>query len=288
MSLKEFFFSKLFLKHLGLAIAIFVAIMLIVLIWLNVYTRHGQTLEIPNYVGRTLEEAQAISSNNRFRFVVTDSVYTTIVPRGTIAEQNPRAGQKVKKHRRINITINAFSPEMAVVPRLVGLSLRQALSTINTAGFETGKLNYTPDISVDFVLKQLYNGVEIAPGDTIQRGSVIDLILGSGLSSSRALIPNLIGLYLEDAKNQILSSSLNLGTFVYDSTILTEKDTLNAFVFKQNPEYIREATLQLGSTIYLWLTVDSLKLPVDSTLLMLNDTIHGRLNTDLMQLPEFL
>lgn len=288
MSLKEFFFSKLFLKHLGLAIAIFVAIMLIVLIWLNVYTRHGQTLEIPNYVGRTLEEAQALSSNNRFRFVVTDSVYTTIVPRGTIAEQNPRAGQKVKKHRRINITINAFSPEMAVVPRLVGLSLRQALSTINTAGFETGKLNYTPDISVDFVLKQLYNGVEIAPGDTIQRGSVIDLILGSGLSSSRALIPNLIGLYLEDAKNQILSSSLNLGTFVYDSTILTEKDTLNAFVFKQNPEYIREATLQLGSTIYLWLTVDSLKLPVDSTLLMLNDTIHGRLNTDLMQLPEFL
>ncbi|MFO7575618.1 MAG: PASTA domain-containing protein [Bacteroidales bacterium] len=288
MSLKKFIFTKHFAKHLGLAIAIFTAVLLILLIWLNIYTRHGQTREIPSFIGRTLDEAQAIASKNKFRFVVTDSVYTSVVPRGTIAEQNPEAGQKVKKHRRINITINAFSPEMAVVPKLVGLSLRQALSTIKTAGFETGKLNYTPDISVDFVLKQLHNGVELAPGDTIQKGSIIDLLLGSGLSSRRTLIPNLIGMYLEDAKNQILSSSLNLGTFVYDNTILTELDTLDAFVFKQNPEYIEDATLQLGSTVYLWLTVDSLKLPVDSTLLLLNDTIPVFINNDLMQLPESL
>ncbi len=288
MSLKEFIFSKLFVRHLGMAIAIFTAILLILLIWLNIYTRHGQTREIPNFIGRTLDEAQAIASKNKFRFVVMDSVYTTIVPRGTIAEQNPSAGHRVKKHRRINITINAFNPEMAVVPRLVGLSLRQALATIRTAGFEAGKLNYTPDISVDFVLKQLYNGIEIAPGDTIQKGAVLDLVLGSGLSSRRTLIPNLIGLYLEDARNKILVSSLNLGTYVYDSTILTENDTLNAFVFKQNPEYIEDATLQLGSTIYLWLTVDSLKLPVDSAMLRLNDTINRFLNTDIMQLPESL
>ncbi len=287
MSLKNFILSKLFVKHLGLAIAIFTAVLLILLIWLNIYTRHGQTREIPSFIGRTLEEAEVIASKNKFRFVVTDSVYTTIVPRGTIAEQNPPAGMKVKKHRRINITINAFNPEMAEVPKLVGLSLRQALATITTAGFETGKLNYTPDISVDFVLKQLHNGTEIAPGDTIQKGSVIDLVLGSGLSSRRTLIPDLVGLHFEDARNQILSSSLNLGTFVYDNTILTEEDTLNAFVYKQNPEYIEEATLQLGSTVYLWLTVDSLKLPVDSTLLMLNDTISGFTdNTDIMQLPD--
>ena len=32
------------------------------------------------------------------------------------------------------------------------------------------------------------------------------------------------------------------------------------------------ATLQLGSSIYLWLTIDSAKIPVDSTLLV-SDTI---------------
>ncbi len=44
-----------------------------------------------------------------------------------------------------------------------------------------------------------------------------------------------------------------------------DSDTLNAFVYKQNPEYKQDATLQLGSAIYLWLTVDSAKLKIDST-----------------------
>jgi hypothetical protein len=43
-------------------------------------------------------------------------------------------------------------------------------------------------------------------------------------------------------------------------------------VFKQNPDFNNEATLQLGSSIYLWLTVDSAKLPADSAF-VITDTI---------------
>ncbi|MBE0675213.1 MAG: PASTA domain-containing protein [Bacteroidales bacterium] len=288
MSLKHFILSKQFLRHLGLAIAIFTAILLITLIWVNIYTRHGQSREVPVFIGRTLEEAKDIASKNKFRFVVTDSVYTSLVPRGTIAEQNPVAGHRVKKNRRINITINAFNPEMAAVPNLLGLSLRQALATITTAGFETGKLTYTPDISVDVVLRQLHNGVELMPGDTIQKGAVIDLLMGNGLSSRRTLVPNLIGMSLDQARNQILSSSLNLGTFVYDSTIMTGLDTLAAFVYKQNPEFVEDARAQIGSTVYIWLSVDSLKLPVDSTMIIINDSIGGIPGIFMTELPDFL
>jgi eukaryotic-like serine/threonine-protein kinase len=275
MSLKNFILSKVFFRHLGLAAAIFVGIMMILLLWLNIYTRHGQAREVPSFIGSTIEEAIELSGNNRFRFVVSDSVYTSFVPPGTIAEQNPSAGHHVKKRRIINVTINAFNPEMAVVPNLVGMSLRQAYATLTSSGFEIGPREYMPDISVDFVLKQLHNGLEITPGDTLQKGSVIVLVLGKGLSSKRTYIPNLIGLNLEQAKNTILLSSLNLGTFVYDNTILTANDTIAAFVYKQNPEFTEEATLPIGSTLYLWMSVDSLKLPVDSTMMLLNDTIPG-------------
>jgi hypothetical protein len=78
---------------------------------------------------------------------------------------------------------------------------------------------------------------------------------------------------LDPATNKILESSLNLATFIYDNTILTAEDTLNAFVYKQNPESREDATLQIGSSMYLWLTVDSLKLPVDSTTINISDTI---------------
>ena len=115
-------------------------------------------------------------------------------------------------------------------------------------------------------------GRNIPEGDSLQKGSVIDLVLGKGLSNQRTPVPDLMGMNLEPAKNKILVSSLNLGTFVYDNTIINGADTLNAFVYKQNPEFKDDATLQLGSAIYLWLTVDSAKLPVDSTRIV-SDTI---------------
>jgi len=273
MSLKNFIFSKVFFKHLGLATVIFVGVLIILMLWLNLYTRHGQAQVVPSFIGSTLDEAEQLSAKNRFRFVVTDSVYTNLVAPGAIAEQNPVPGHKVKKNRTINVSLNAFNPEMAIVPSLVGMSLRQAHALLTTAGFETGNRSFVPDISVDFVLKQMYNGQEIAANDTLPKGAVIDLVLGNGLSSRRTLIPNLIGLSLSDALNTVVASSLNLGTYVYDSSILTKLDSMSAFVYKQNPEYVEEATLQIGSGIYFWLTVDSLKLPVDSTLLMLNDSL---------------
>ncbi len=273
MSLKNFILSRVFFKHFGLAMAIFVSVLMILLLWLNIYTRHGQSRTVPDFVGMTIEEAEEMSARNRFRFVVTDSVYTNLVMGGAIAEQNPAAGHSVKKRRKIVVVINAFNPEMAIVPSLVGMSLRQAHAILTTAGFETGARSFVPDISVDFVLKQMHNGREIMPGDTLQKGATIDLVLGNGLSSRRTYIPNLIGLNLDQAMNVIISSSLNLGTYVCDNTILTALDTLSAFVYKQNPEYNEDATLQIGTGIYFWLTIDSLKLPVDSTLLIVTDTI---------------
>jgi len=84
---------------------------------------------------------------------------------------------------------------------------------------------------------------------------------------------------LDPAKNKILSSSLNLGTFVYDKTIVTSTDSLRAFVYKQNPEFKIDATLQLGSNIYLWLTVDSAKLRIDTTKII-SDTIKAATTSD--------
>ncbi|NSW94684.1 MAG: penicillin-binding protein, partial [Bacteroidales bacterium] len=206
------------------------------------------------------------------KFQIIDSVYTSLVPRGAVAEQNPKPGHRVKKWRNIMLTFNAVNPEMVAMPNLINLPKRQALAVIKSAGLETGSLRYVPDISIDVVIQQLYNGKEIQEGDSLQKGSAIDLVLGKGLSNIRTPVPNLIGMNLETARNTILSASLNLGTFIYDNTIVTSQDSANAFVFKQNPEFRPDNTLQLGSAIYLWLTVDSAKMPADSLMMQFYDT----------------
>jgi hypothetical protein len=86
-------------------------------------------------------------------------------------------------------------------------------------------------------------------------------------------------LKLDPAKNKILGSSLNLSAFQYDNTVKTGTDTINAFVYKQNPEFKNDATIQLGSAIYLWLTVDPSKFKVDSTRIV-SDTIPAITDPD--------
>lgn len=275
MSLKKFIFSKLFLKHLAFAIAIAVGALLLLLLWLNIYTRHGQARPVPDFIGLSMDEAEALAKKSKLNYQVIDSLFTSLVPRGCVAEQNPEPGFRVKKWRNILLTINAFRPEMVAVPDLVNLPLRQAKALIESAGLEMGKKTYKPDLSIDVVLAQQYDGKDIEPDDSLQKGSVIDLVLGKGLSNQRTRVPDLVGLRLEPARDRINESSLNLGTYIFDNTITTSEDTLNAFVYRQNPDYSDDATIQFGSSMYLWLTVDSLKLPADSALVALPDTVQS-------------
>jgi beta-lactam-binding protein with PASTA domain len=279
MSLKNFILSKLFLKNLGFAVVIVVGGLMILLIWMNFYTRHGQARPVPNFIGLTKEQTASLAKKSRLHYQVIDSIYTTIVPRGCIAEQNPKPGFKVKKWRTVVLTINAFHPEMVAMPNLVNLPKRQAFLLIESSGLQIGELKYRPDLSIDVVIDQQYNGRNIREKDSLQKGSVIDLILGKGLSNQRTSVPDLLRMRLDPAKNKILSSSLNLGTFVYDKTIVTSTDSLRAFVYKQNPEFKIDATLQLGSNIYLWLTVDSAKLRIDTTKII-SDTLKAATTSD--------
>ena len=275
MSIKEFLLSKTFLKNLALAAVIVVVFIMLLLIWLNFYTRHGQSKPVPDFRGLTLRQTEELARKSRLRFQIIDSVYTSEVPRGCIAEQNPVPGFKVKKRRNIMLTINAFNPEVVAMPNLVNLPKRQAVKVIESTGLQLGSIRYIPDISFDVVLEQLYNGRNIPEGDSIQKGSVVDLVLGKGLSNQRTYVPNLIGLNLDAARNTILGASLTLVTSIFDNTVFTAQDSADAFVYKQNPDFSADATLQLGSSIYLWLTLDSARMPVD-TANVITDTIPGR------------
>lgn len=272
MSLKNFILSKVFIKNLGLAVAIVVGVVMMVLIWMNFYTRHGQARPVPDFYGLPLEKAEALARKNKLRYQIIDSVYTNLVPRGSIAEQSPKPGFKVKKWRNVVLTINAFNPEMVAMPNLINMPLRQVSKVLETAGLEMGQRRYKPDVSLNLVLEQYYRGKQINEGDSVQKGSVIDLVLGKGLSNQLTSVPYLLGLQLDPAKNKIMEASFNLGTFMYDNTIVTREDSIKATVYKQNPDY-REGAKPLGSDIYLWLTVDPAKMTSADSTTAVMDTV---------------
>ncbi len=72
MSTRDFIKSRLFWKQIGLALAIGVAIFIILIIWLNIYTHHGQSRPTPEVRGLSIKEAKAVASKNRMRFQVIE------------------------------------------------------------------------------------------------------------------------------------------------------------------------------------------------------------------------
>jgi len=266
MEIFRFFTSKYFLKHLGLAVLIAISLILLILLWLQIFTHHGRYKPVPDFYGLTPDESVDFARKKKLRAEVIDSIYNAHAERGTVVEQNPRAGALVKRNRRISLTINAVNIEVVAVPGVVGLSHRQAKAILETNGLMVGRLSYMPDLAVNNVLAQKYKGEEIEEGDTVPKGSKIDLVLGTGLSNRRTIAPDLIGQTFEQARNRILDAALNIGAVLYDESVLNEDDSLNAFIWKQNPVHEDENLIRLGSPVYLWLTVDSAKLPQPDTI----------------------
>ena len=65
---------------------------------------------------------------------------------------------------------------------------------------------------------------------------------------------------VEDAKIAALDRYLSIGAVVPDQTIITEDDESAALVFRQRPEPGRKSTLAMGSSIDVWLTLDTIKI----------------------------
>jgi beta-lactam-binding protein with PASTA domain len=267
MDFLRFLLTKKFLRHLGLAVGLAIVLLITVLLWLRIYTHHGQSITVPNLSGLTTDEVEDVTSSRHLRFEVVDSVYSTEMPRGTVLKQNPRANSTVKKNRKIFLTMNAVNPEMVSMPRLVGLSIRQARLALQNAGLSLGDISYRPDYAINNVLQQMHRDSVINEGTEIIKGTVIDLVLGMGPSDESTRIPDLIGFSLDAAADIIADYYLNIGAITYDENMENEDDTAAAFIWRQYPEFDEFSRMNMGMEVDIWLSADSSLLPQPDTLL---------------------
>jgi beta-lactam-binding protein with PASTA domain len=256
----KYLVSKEFYKNLGIAIVVSILLLIIVFSSLRIYTHHGESFSVPDLRGLTLEEVEETMESYELRIQVTDSVYLQNFEPGTVVEQLPAANFKVKENRKVFLTLNASTPEMVNMPKVVDESLRQAEAILESNGLTLGKLIYRPHIAKNYVLEQQYNGEEITPGQSVPRNSIIDLVLGGGLGDKQSDVPNLINMYWETAKDLTKSRYLNLGEPIFDNSVLTKDDSTNARIFMQKPVPKLSAKMASGGFVDVWLTVDSIKL----------------------------
>lgn len=256
MDIKTFFNDTkagFILKNLLIALAIGIAILLILLSFLKRYTEHGIEVEVPNVMGMYIEEANTLVAHEGLQLEVIDSTYSKKVPLGTIVEQTPVANSHCKHGRPIYVIINSKTVRQVPLPDLHDISYRQAEATLRSLNLGVGNCIYEPSEYRDLVLDVRKGGKSLQPGERLDEGSLVTLVIGKGRSNAKVDVPNIIGRSLTGARSTLLSKYLTLGMIAYDEDPTPETASLYV-VYKQEPA--AGTVLYEGSRVDLYLTTD--------------------------------
>jgi hypothetical protein len=180
-------FKNTIIKNLLLVVSLFIVLVFCIFLWLKAYTRHGESVEIPDVKALKLEVAKTLFEAKELSYQVIDSTYNKSVSPGTIIETIPPVGSKVKKGRIIYIRLNSHSAGMISVPDIRDVSQRQAIAMLKALGFERIETRWVEGAYRDLVVGLEYRGRELQIKDKVPANAVLILLVSSGNSVNELL-----------------------------------------------------------------------------------------------------
>lgn len=243
--------------HILLALGLIFLLLFLFIVSLDWITKHGESSTVPSVTGKKIDDVRSLLKTKGFEVVVQDSVFYDSIPRGLVLKQIPEADEVVKVNRTVYVTINRFIPPDVEVPKLNGLSYKNADLVLRNLGLHIGDTTYKTDFAKNTVLEALYQGKIVQPGTKVKMGSAIDLVISSGVGEEAIVVPKLIGLTYEEARALLDAQGIILGAPVFNPGV---QDSAAAYVYKQRPAPMtmdgKRLTMRAGQMVDIWLQTE--------------------------------
>ena len=185
MAVKDFFSiesNKYFWVNIAAMIVVIVLALFVTLKVLDIYTRHGEAVVVPDVKGMSVEQATKMFHDHGLECVVADSTYEKNQAGGIVLEVTPASGQKVKEGRIIYLTVNALNVPLKNVPDVGdNSSLRQAEAKLLASGFKLGLTEFVSG-EKDWVYGLKYRGRQLSVDEKVPAGATLTLMVGDGTS----------------------------------------------------------------------------------------------------------
>jgi|FLOH01.1.fsa_nt_gi eukaryotic-like serine/threonine-protein kinase len=182
MSFLKYILSKPFLKSLITIVVILIISVFVLTRWLNYTTHHSEKITVPNLDKMTLTDVVKSLDSLHLKAIVIDSAsFNPNYPKLSVIEQSPLAGDFVKEHRKIYLTLNPSGYRKVTIPKIYGKTLRQAVIEIKNIGLQIGEdPTYIPDKGKDVVRGLKLGERYLLEGDKIVKNAKVEFILGDG------------------------------------------------------------------------------------------------------------
>jgi len=176
------------------------------------YVGYNNEHYLPDVRGEYLEKAAYQLSFLGFNTKLVVVPYSELNLPGTVIKMFPRAFTKVKEGRTIDLTIAGKDQDIEI-PDLSNLSLRNAKLTIRKIGLGIDTIIYEYDNTIQdgYVTFHLPK-----KGQTVKSSTNMTIGVSRGMPPDYYIIPDVVNLSLNRARNKILTKGLRVGEITYE------------------------------------------------------------------------
>lgn len=195
------------------------------------FSGDNDEVEVPDFKGMTLEEAQIEAEKYGLKVEEGDQVYSPDQEEGKITSQTPGKGAKVSKGKVITVNISLGKKD-GVVPNIVGMDYKEAKAYLKDFGFELGMVVKVKSTKPEnTVITQ-----SVEAGSTADKGTVIDVEVSDGKGKEMKEVPYLIGKDVDTAKSEIIAAGFKVGNIYYEESDEYPKNTITSQQYKSGEE----------------------------------------------------
>ena len=236
--------QKIFSKKVFYAAGAFVGTAIAIAILFDLfimphYTNYNKGITVPDVTKLSLEDAEFLLERYGLRHEVHERRANSVYPANYIIDQAPAPNQIVKPNRKVYLTVNTAVTPQTVVPDVVNMSLRNAEIQLENHGLVVGTRSYESSRFRNTILRQ-----SVAAGDTVSRGTVVNLAVSDGLGSRMVNVPDVEGMRLSEAQQTIIRAGLRVGEIRFQPS----RDQAPNTIIDYSP---REEQLTEGQSIML-------------------------------------
>ncbi len=169
------------------------------------YTRYQVTVRVPDVRNQSLEDARQILAERGLGVGKAEQRFDRDRQPNVILDQSPPPEAAVKPGRLIYVTINSGEIPMVKIPRVEGMSLREARNRLLAQGLtiEAERADSIPSPYNNTVTRQ-----HPPAGETVPEESGITLWYSRGLGDRYVVLPDVTGMTISEARRALLRRRL--------------------------------------------------------------------------------
>lgn len=134
------------------------------------------TIQTPEVIGLSLNQAKRILQEEKLHVVVKDSLYSETDRVDAVLDQSPAPGEKIKEDGTVFLVISKGS-KMVKVPNVLGASFQDAMITLRNSDLRSAIVDsvYSESTSRNMVLRS-----SPSPNSRVEKRTLVKLTLSRG------------------------------------------------------------------------------------------------------------